>query len=121
MDKVRLLISDQSQLVREGIARILASDKIKIAGEMRSLAEVLEAMRRGDVKADLVLADPSTDSEQEFEAMAQIRQEHPNVRIVVLTAQFGVPWLDRALDGGASGFLPKDMSADALRFSLELV
>jgi len=121
MDKVRLLISDQNQLVREGIARILASGKIEIAGEMRSLPEVLEAMRNGDVKADLVLADPSIDSELEFEAMAQIRQEYPDVRVVVLTTQFGVPWLDRALDGGASGFLPKDMSADALRFSLELV
>lgn len=121
MNKVKLLISDQNQLVREGIARILASGKMEIAGEMRSLVEVLDVMRQGNVEANLVLADPSIDSEREFEAMAQIRQEYPGLRIVILTSQFEAPWLDRALGAGASGFLPKDMSGDALRFSLELV
>lgn len=121
MSKVKLLISDQNQLVREGIARILTSSKMEIVGEMRSLVEVLEALRAGSVDANLMLADPSTDSDRQFEAMTQIRQEFPGLRIVILTSQFAASWLDRALGAGASGFLPKDMSGDALRFSLELV
>ena len=121
MSKVKLLISDQNQLVREGIARILAGDKMVVVGQMRSMMEVLDALRVGSHSADLLLADPSIDSEQQFEAMTQIRQEFPDLRIVILTSEFAGSWLDRALIAGASGFLPKDMSGDALRFSLELV
>lgn len=121
MIKVRLLISDQNQLVREGIARILASGKMEVIGQMRSMTEVLDVLRGGKLNADLLLADPSLDSEQQFMAMAQIREEFPDLRIVILTSQFATSWLDRALGAGASGFLPKDMSGDALRFSLELV
>jgi two-component system nitrate/nitrite response regulator NarL len=118
---IRLMVSDPSQLVREGISRILASDKMSVVSEQRSMVEVLEALREGRVSADLLLADPSADSDRQFEAMSQIRQEFPAVRIVVLTSQFTAPWLERALGAGASGFLPKDMSSDALKFSLELV
>ncbi len=121
MSQVKLLISDQNQLVREGIARILAGDKFAVAGQMRSMMEVLESLRAGSHSADLLLADPSFDSEEQFEAMSQIRQEFPDLRIVILTSEFAGTWLDRALIAGASGFLPKDMSGDALRFSLELV
>jgi two-component system nitrate/nitrite response regulator NarL len=121
MNKVRLLISDQNQLVREGIARILNSSKMDVVGETRSLMEVLELLRGNQVDANLLLADPSNDSELQFEAMAQIRQEFPSLRIVILTNQLAASSLDKALGAGASGFLPKDMSGDALRFSLELV
>jgi two-component system nitrate/nitrite response regulator NarL len=121
MSKVRLLISDQNQLVREGIARILNSSKMEVVGEMRSLMEVLEALRGNQIDANLMLADPSSDSELQFEAMTHIRQEFPGLRIVILTNQLATSWLDRAIGAGAAGFLPKDMSGDALRFSLELV
>ena len=121
MAKVKVLISDQNQLVREGIARILAGDKIEVAGELRSMMEVLEALREGRVAAELLLADPTLDSEQQFEAMAQIRQEFPALYIVILTSRASSLWLERAIRAGAGGFLPKDMSGEALRFSLELI
>jgi two-component system, NarL family, nitrate/nitrite response regulator NarL len=119
--KVSLLISDENRLFREGIRRILASRKMEIVGEVRSLVEALESLRTPSCDANLLLCDPSTDTQREFETMKIIAQEFPGLRIVLLTDRIAPPWLDKAVAAGASGFLPKDISADALRFSLELV
>jgi two-component system nitrate/nitrite response regulator NarL len=120
MEKVNLLISDNNRLFREGLSRILASRRMVIAGEARSLTEILEMMRSGKYDCELLLCDPS-DMEQEFEALREIKQEFPIVKVVLLTHRITSSWLETAIENGANAFLPKDISADALRYSLELV
>jgi len=119
--KVSLLISDENRLFREGIRRILASRKMEVIGEVRSLVEAADMLRATQTSVNLLLCDPSTDLQEEFAAMKDIAQEFPHVRIVLLTNHITLGWLEMAVDAGASGFLPKDISADALRYSLELV
>jgi two-component system nitrate/nitrite response regulator NarL len=118
--KISLIISDENRLFREGISRILASRKMDIAGETRSLTEALDILRGNQHTVNLLLCDPGTDTKREFEAMEQITREFPGLRIVLLTDRTAAPLLDMAVEAGASGFLPKDISADALGFSLEL-
>jgi two-component system nitrate/nitrite response regulator NarL len=120
MEKVNLLISDGNRLFREGLARILASRRLVIAGETRALTEALDLLRSGDVACDLLLCDPG-DSEQEFAALHEIKQEFPEVKTVLLTHRIASSWLETAIESGANAFLPKDISADALRYSLEIV
>jgi two-component system nitrate/nitrite response regulator NarL len=91
-----------------------------VAGEARSLVEVLDMLRSGDYACDLLLCDPS-DSEQEFEALHEIKRKFPDVKAVLLTHRITPSWLEIAIEGGANAFLPKDISGDALRYSLELV
>jgi two-component system nitrate/nitrite response regulator NarL len=120
-DKMCLMISDENRLFREGLKLILSSRKIEITGEVRSLAEAMELLRSRDEKPTLLLCDPSSDTEAEFVTMKEITHEFPNLKIVVMSERIAAPWLETAVSAGASGFLPKDISADALRFSLELV
>jgi two-component system nitrate/nitrite response regulator NarL len=119
--RMTLLISDENRLFREGVRRILASRKIEVAGEASSLVEVLRMLRTGESDANLLLCDPSADIDREFQAMREINEEFPDTSILVLTDRAGATWLNKAVAAGASGFLPKDISADALGFSLELV
>ncbi|MDB5393072.1 MAG: DNA-binding response regulator [Rhodospirillales bacterium] len=118
--KISLMISDENRLFREGLGRILVTRKMEIAGEARSLVDALDMLRTG-THVNLLLCDPSADTQREFEAMKEIAQEFPNLHILVLTDRTAPSWLDMAVEAGASGFLPKDISADALGFSLELV
>jgi two-component system, NarL family, nitrate/nitrite response regulator NarL len=119
--KMTLLISDENRLFREGVRRILASRKMEVAGEASSLVEVLRMLRTHAFDANLLLCDPSADIDREFRAMQEISEEFPDVSILVLTDRAGSSWLNKAVAAGAAGFLPKDISADALGFSLELV
>ncbi|MDB5395609.1 MAG: two-component response regulator [Rhodospirillales bacterium] len=120
-DKINLLISDENRLFREGLKLILSSRKIEIVGEVRSLAEAIELLRSQDEKPTILLCDPSADTEAEFITMREITHEFRDLKVVVMSERIAAPWLETAVSAGASGFLPKDISADALRFSLELV
>jgi two-component system nitrate/nitrite response regulator NarL len=91
-----------------------------IAGEAHSLTEALEMLRSGNCTCDLLLCDPS-DGEQEFETLHEIKREFPGVKAVLLTDSLSSTSLQTAVEGGANALLPKDISADALHYSLELV
>ena len=121
VNKINLMISDENRLFREGLNLILSSRKMEIVGEVRSLAEAIELLRTLDQKPTILLCDPSTNTEAEFVTMKEITREFPDLKIVVVSEHIAAPWLETAVSAGASGFLPKDISADALRFSLELV
>ena len=120
MERVNLLISDGNRLFREGLSRILASRRMVIAGEARSLTEILEMLRSGNFPCDLLLCDPG-DNEQELATLHEISQEFPAIKSVLLTHRITSSSLETAIEGGANAFLPKDISADALRYSLEIV
>jgi two-component system nitrate/nitrite response regulator NarL len=84
------------------------------------LIEALDMLRSGSCACDLLLCDAG-DGEQEFEALHEIKREFPGVKAVLLTDCLSSTSLDIAVEGGANAMLPKDISADALHYSLELV
>jgi two-component system nitrate/nitrite response regulator NarL len=119
--KLKIVLSDENRLFREGLKRILANRKTEIIGEFSSLAEAAEGLREAEGKVDLILCDPSADATREFEAIREITRQFASTDIILLTEQLNPRWLNLAVDAGASGFLPKDISAAALRCSIDLV
>jgi len=119
--KIDLLISDENRLFREGLNLILSSHYMDVVGEVRSLAEAMTLLHTLDRTPTILLCDPSANAEAEFAIMKEITEEFPDLKIVVMSERIAAPWLETAVSAGASGFLPKDISADALRFSLKLV
>jgi two-component system nitrate/nitrite response regulator NarL len=119
--KTTIILSDENRLFREGLKRILANRKTEIVGEFGSLVETAEGLREAEGKVDLILCDPSADARREFDAIREITQQFGSTDIILLTEQMNPRWLNLAVDAGASGFLPKDISAAALRCSIDLV
>ena len=118
-EKVHLLLSDSNQIFRAGIRRILTSTQMIVAGEVPRLTEIVPMLRAG-VPCDLLLFDPD-ESDEELAALHQIKQEFPAIKTVLLTNEMTGRRLRTAVEGGASAYLPKDISSDALRYSLEIV
>lgn len=119
-NKVQLLISDENRLFREGLTRILTSRKMDVVGEVRTLAEAVDGIRAGNFAPNLLLCDPSVENTNDLTAIKAIKQEFPTLKIVLLTDRITPVWLSLALEAGTDGLLPKDISADALQFSIEL-
>ena len=121
MEVTNLLIADESRLFREGLRRILPEDKFNIVGELNSLVEVLTALRNQPHPISLVIGGPSADTLVEFETLKLITQQFSDLKMVLLAEKMVPGLLEMALDSGASGFLSKNISPEALLYSLEIV
>lgn len=110
---IRLLIADDHPIVRAGLRRIAEEDRsISVTAEASSGDEALAAL--GKTAVDVVLLDVSMPGAPFTETLARMREDHPSVRVLVLSAHPEDQWAIRALRGGASGYLTKDHSPEQL-------
>ncbi|MFF6804883.1 response regulator [Streptomyces sp. NPDC012616] len=110
---VRILIVDDHPVVRFGLRGMLeAYDDLRVVGEAGSGDEAI--VLASTTRPDVVLMDlrmPGTDGAS---ATARIRQEHPGVRVLVLTTYEGDADILPAIEAGATGYLLKDTPIGSL-------
>jgi len=110
---IRIAIADDHPIVREGLRRIATEDaSISVVGEATTGAELLRLL--GTTAVDVVLLDVSMPGAKFVENLRELRQRHPTVKVLVLSAHPEDQWATRALQGGAAGYLTKDHSPDQL-------
>ncbi|WP_069761698.1 response regulator transcription factor [Streptomyces sp. LUP47B] len=104
---VNILIVDDHPVVRFGLRGMLeAYDDLRVVGEAGSGDEAI--VLASATHPDVVLMDlrmPGTDGAT---ATARIRQEHPGIRVLVLTTYEGDADILPAIEAGATGYLLKD-------------
>jgi DNA-binding NarL/FixJ family response regulator len=105
---IRILAVDDHQLLREGIAAVLEhQDDMTLVAEASNGREAIETFRRE--RPDITLMDLRMPGMSGIEAIAAIRAEFPNARIIVLTTYAGDAQAAAALKAGASGYLLKNL------------
>ncbi|MFN8535597.1 MAG: response regulator transcription factor [Dehalococcoidia bacterium] len=117
---MKVLIVDDHQLVRQGLATLLqANTGITIVGEASSADETIEAVRT--LSPDVVLLDLYLGQDDGSLVARQIRTEFPNVKIVILSMSDSDDDLFRALRAGAHGYIVKNTDLSSLVTSIEWV
>ena len=107
---VRVLVVDDQQLMREGIASLLAiQDGIEIIGTAANGRDALEGAI--SQKPDMVLMDVRMPVMDGVVATGQIIRQVPNCKILMLTTFDDEEYVIEALRAGASGYLLKDIPA----------
>jgi DNA-binding NarL/FixJ family response regulator len=105
---IRILTADDHQLMREGIVAVLETQNdMRVVGQAASGREAIETFRR--VRPDVTLMDLRMPDMSGIEAIAAIRTEFTNARIVVLTTYTGDVQAVAALRAGAAGYLLKSL------------
>jgi two-component system invasion response regulator UvrY len=110
---IRVLLADDHAIVRSGVKRLLDDTAdIRVASEARSGAELLEQLESG--VADVAVIDVSMPNTSFTSLMAELKRQHPSVRIVVLSAHEEREYAIRAIRAGASAYVPKEHSMEEL-------
>ncbi len=112
---VRVLLVDDSELVRRGITAVLAAHaqaSIRVVGEAGTVASAVTECAR--LKPDVVLLDIRLPDGSGFDACRQMLQHQPDVRIVVLTAFSNDSLVCEAITSGAYGYLMKEIDPAGL-------
>ena len=113
MKKIRVLLADDHQLFREGLANILnAQPDFEVVGEASDGLEVLVKARK--LTPDLILMDVSMLGCDGVEATQRVKQELADVVIVMLTVRDEDEKLFEAIKSGAQGYLLKSIRSREL-------
>ena len=105
-DLIRILTVDDHPLLREGIAALVnAEADMKLVAEASTGQEAVEKFRLH--RPDVTLMDLRMPDMNGTEAIAEIRREFPDARIIVLTTYTGDAQVLGALKAGARGYLLK--------------
>jgi class 3 adenylate cyclase/CheY-like chemotaxis protein len=117
---LRVVLADDSMLLREGIARLLAEAGFDVVGQ----AEEGEGLIRqvAETRPDVVVADirmPPGHSDEGLRAAKLIREEHPGTGVLLLSAHLELTYARELLSDGAGGvgYLLKDRVSDLEMFA----
>ncbi|WP_332613217.1 response regulator transcription factor [Achromobacter sp. ESBL13] len=116
-----LLIADDHPLFREAlrgvIGRVFPGAVVHEADQVRVLYDLVDSCP----DADLLLLDLDMPGSSGLGALKQLRSQHPQLPIVIVSAHEDPLLIRRALDHGAMGFIPKSSDADTLGVALNHV
>ena len=119
-DRLRVVIAEDSVLLREGIARLLEESGFDVAGQAGDGEDLLRKV--GAHKPDVAVVDvrmPPTHTDEGLRAAHRIRAEHPDTAVLVLSQYVDEAYaLDLLSDSTEStGYLLKDRIADIETFT----
>lgn len=120
MMPTRILIADDHPIVRAGLRGILAGEPgIEVSGEVTSYHELWDALATNE--PDVLLLDLRMPGGAGLDAVHQLRQRHPSVRILVISSYAESSFLVRLLQAGAAGYLQKDSAAERVADAVRAV
>jgi len=120
MTVIRVLIADDQEVVRQGLAGLLAYQKdLEIVGQAGDGKEACELAK--SLKPDVILMDIRMPLCDGIAATEKILQENPEVKILVLTTFDEEALIIKALKAGASGYLLKDTKSDGIAQGIQTV
>ncbi|HEU6448480.1 MAG TPA: response regulator transcription factor [Verrucomicrobiae bacterium] len=113
MKRIKVLLAEDHQLVREGFKSLLAHEPdIEVVGEAadgRQAAQLAQKLR-----PDVVVMDIAMPVLNGMEAARQIRKDLPDIRVLFLTAHSDDAYVEQVTVLGATGFLLKQTSSENL-------
>lgn len=111
--RLRILIVDDSELVRMGLHTLLSSyQEIDVVAEADSAAAALREFHAH--RPDLVLLDLRLPDGDGCAVCRQILRERPDCRILVLSSMLDARSVSEAITAGAHGYLIKDINGPGL-------
>jgi DNA-binding NarL/FixJ family response regulator len=120
---VRVVIADDSRLLREGIVSFVRGERIDVVAEASTADELLAAVDLHE--PDVAIVDirmPPTQTDEGIQAAHEIRRRHPGMGVVLLSqhVEVGVAIQVLAEAPQRLGYLLKDRVTDAADFAASL-
>jgi NarL family two-component system response regulator LiaR len=117
---IRVLVVDDHLVVRRGLSTLLVPrNGMKVVGEAANGREAVELAR--SLRPDVIVMDMVMPGQDGLEAIKEIKQLDPEIRILVLTSFGEEARISAAVKAGALGYLLKDSSPDELFHAIRSV
>ncbi len=109
MEKIKLILVDDHQLVRTGIANLLSGEPgFEIIGEASESREMFDLLRQ--LQPDIAVLDIALPGMSGIEITKKLHNDYPGIRILILSMHTSEEFIFNAINSGARGYLPKNTS-----------
>jgi len=112
------MLADDHRMLREGLRRSMTDQGFDVVGEARDGDEAIRLAE--ELMPEVILMDVTMPEVDGVEATRQIRQQFPEIRIVMLTMHADQEVLAAAIRAGASGYLVKDCSTEEIASAVRM-
>ena len=114
------MIADDHRVFREGIVSILENTgEIRVIAQAQDGKEVMEKLRKA--RPELILMDISMGEAGGIETTRLVREQYPEIKVLVLSMHSESSYIVRMLEAGASGYLLKDAGSAELINAIKAV
>src|SRR5437588_1518177 len=113
MSKIRILLTDDHTLFRQGIRTLLAAEPdIEVVGEAANANDAV--VQAQQLRPDVVLMDIGMTGMSSFEAIRLIRKDRPETKVIFLSMYDDEDFLSECVELGAGGYILKESPAEQL-------
>lgn len=118
---MKILIVDDHDLFREGLSLIISNlDKELIILEASDYDSAMQYVS-SHPDLDLVLLDLNLPGKDGFSALTSLSEKYPTLPVVILSASKQRSDMQRALDSGAMGYIPKETNSSIMLNALQII
>ena len=104
MNRPRVLLADDHRMVSEGLKSLLA-DEFELVGMVEDGRAMVAAAKK--LHPDVIVSDITMPHLNGIDAMARLKKDNPDIKVVFLSMHQNAAYARRALEAGALGFVLK--------------
>ncbi len=119
-EKIRVMIVDDHELVRQGLSFMLEEEEdMEIVGSFEGAKQVLA--NHLEVNADIILMDIKMPKMNGFELASVLKTQNPEYKVILLSMDINHTFIARAVSEGLDGYLPKNSNIDVVTEAIRSV
>lgn len=119
MPAIRIILTEDHQILRDGVKALLASENIEIIGEASSGAELWKLLETS--QPDIIFMDISLPDASGIELTRLISERFPAIKILILSMYIDESFINQAIKAGAKGYLHKNTTREEMLIAIETV
>lgn len=119
MAAIRIILTEDHQILRDGVKALIASRNIEIIGEASSGSELWNLLESD--QPDIIFMDISLPDTSGIELTRLISVRFPSIRVIILSMYIDENFISQAIKAGAKGYLHKNTTREEMLLAIDTV
>lgn len=119
MPLIKIVLTEDHQLLRDGIKALIASENIEIIGEASSGAGLWKLME--NIQPDIILMDISLPDTSGIDLTRTLSERFPEVKVLILSMFTDESFINQAIKAGAKGYLHKNTTRVEMLLAIDTI
>lgn len=119
MPAIKVILTEDHQILRDGVKALIASENIEIIGEASNGTELWKLLE--EVVPDIILMDISLPDTSGIELTRILSSKLPGIKVLILSMYTDESFINQAIKAGAKGYLHKNTTREEMLVAIDNV